>query len=84
MEESYFLRIWAGTVTLTLKKETKPFHMTLRVMMMHHQTKFYEERLSGSEYTVCPIIPEGFEPSLWQWLKIATQTCHKTLQLKIN
>ena len=47
--KSYFLRIWAHTVTLTLKMGTQPFCMTLRVMMMHHHIKFGCIQFSGSE-----------------------------------
>ena len=44
MEESYFLRISARTVTLTLKIGKQPFCMTLLVMMMYHHITFHEER----------------------------------------
>ena len=47
--KSYFLRIWPHPVTLTLKIGTQPFCMTLRVMMMHHHTKFGYILLRGSD-----------------------------------
>ena len=49
MEESYFLRILTRTVTLTLKIGIQPLRMALRVMLMHHHTKFGSIGFSGSE-----------------------------------
>ena len=48
-------------IDLDLETGTKPFHMTLRVKMRHHHTKFHEERLNGSE-DIRTNIPRGFEP----------------------
>ena len=67
MEETVILlRIWPRTVTLTLKRGTQPYRTTLRVMMVHNNTKFHEEGLSGWE-DVRTIIPWAFGPSLWPW-----------------
>ena len=51
---------------LDLEDGNPTFHMTFQVMLMHHHTKFHEERLSGSE-DIRRNIPQGFEPSLWPW-----------------
>ena len=63
----YFFRIWPRTVTLTLKRGSQPFRMTLRVMIIHNHTKFHEERLSSWEDIVRTNIPLGYGPSLWPW-----------------
>ena len=41
MEESYFLRISARTVTLTLEIGTQTYRTTLWVMMTHQHSKFH-------------------------------------------
>ena len=51
---------------LGLEDRNSTFGMILRVMLMHHHTKFHEERLSGSE-DIRTNNPRGYEPSLWPW-----------------
>ena len=41
--------IWARTMTLTLQLGTKPFRKTLRILMMHHHTKFACIQFSSSK-----------------------------------
>ena len=50
MEETVIvLRMSVRIVTLTFKIRIQPFRMTLRVMMMHHHTKFVCVQFSHPE-----------------------------------
>ena len=60
MEESYFLRGSARTVTLTLKIGIHTFRMTLLVMMMSNTPSFFKKDQSGSEDVVRTNISRGF------------------------
>ena len=67
LETIIFWSYRALAVTLTLKIANQSFCMTLRLMMMHHNTRFGNKIFCGLEDIIWTNIHWHFEPSLWPW-----------------